>query len=171
MFGAIGDYESISTVTVGSGGASTITFSSIPSTYQHLQLRYIARCTGSRDNVYLSAVSGDTGSNYVGHFLYGDGSSAFSAYSAANTYVQIGKAPTTTDSGWGVGVVDVLDYRNTNKYKTWRCLTGMDNNSSFGIAQLNSILWVNTAAVTSFNLTTNGNFPQYSSFALYGIKG
>lgn len=33
------DYDSIATTTVGAGGAASITFSSIPSTYQHLQIR------------------------------------------------------------------------------------------------------------------------------------
>jgi len=167
---AVGDYQSIATTTVGSGGQATISFTSIPSTYSHLQLRFIAKCTGARDNVYISSISGDTGTNYVGHFLYGDGASASAASAAANTYVQIGKAPTTTDVGWGVGIVDILDYTNTNKNKTIRGLTGYDTNSTLGVAQLNSTLWINTGTITSFNLTTNGNFPQYSQFALYGIK-
>jgi hypothetical protein len=32
-------YESIETVTVGSGGSATVTFSSIPATYTHLQIK------------------------------------------------------------------------------------------------------------------------------------
>jgi hypothetical protein len=51
---AVGDFESIATVTVGGGGAATVEFTSIPATYTHLQLRYIAQKTsnGSNYNVY-----------------------------------------------------------------------------------------------------------------------
>ena len=166
-------YESIATVTVGAGGQSTITFSSIPQTYKHLQLRGIARATTGNDNVYISAINGDSGSNYVGHVLYGNGASAAAGYSAANTYVSIGKAFTSTTPGWAATIVDILDYTNTNKYKTMRCLSGVDDNgqASGPIIQLSSVLWMNTGAISSFNLTTYGNFPQYSQFALYGVKG
>jgi hypothetical protein len=68
-------------------------------------------------------------------------------------------------------VVDVLDYANTNKYKTVRALQGFDSNGD-GRIYLGSNLWKNTNAVTSITLTAfSGNFVQYSHFALYGIKG
>ena len=41
IFAAGGDFESIATVTVGGGGAASIEFTSIPGTYQHLQIRGI----------------------------------------------------------------------------------------------------------------------------------
>jgi hypothetical protein len=40
-------YESIATTTVGSGGSATVTFSSIPATYKHLQVRTLIRSAGS----------------------------------------------------------------------------------------------------------------------------
>ena len=82
-------YESIATVTVGSGGSSSIDFTSIPSTYTHLQLRMTARCTaqsgGNPTNVYLRFNS-DSGSNYAWHQLAGNGSAA----SAAPTFNLLG---------------------------------------------------------------------------------
>lgn len=68
-------------------------------------------------------------------------------------------------------VVDILDYANTNKNKTIRVLAGVDNNGSGEVA-LNSGLWPSTSALNTIKiLTTSGNLNQYSSFALYGIKG
>ena len=67
-------YESVATVTVGAGGSSSISFTSIPSTYKHLQLR-ISGLAGAAD-AYLYLNSDTTNSNYYMHSLYGNGSSA-----------------------------------------------------------------------------------------------
>ena len=77
-----------------------------------------------------------------------------------------------TANSFGAYVVDVLDYANTNKYKTVRTLGGKDLNGS-GQEGLYSNLWKNTNAITDITLKVVGgsNFVQYSHFALYGIKG
>jgi hypothetical protein len=69
-------------------------------------------------------------------------------------------------------VIDILDYANTNKNKTIRSLAGSDANGS-GTIWFGSIAWLSTSAITSlsFNIESGSNFTQYSSFALYGIKG
>lgn len=171
-----GDYESIATVNVGSGGSSSITFSSIPSTYQHLQVRGIARSTRSATSDYIALqLNSDTGSNYAYHGLDGNGSSASAFGLATQTFMDVERASaaTATTNVFGVSVIDILDYANTNKYKTMRCLGGSDNNGS-GSITLTSGLWQNTNAVSTITLKAQGgtsNFAQYSSFALYGIKG
>ena len=166
-------YESIATVTVGSGGSSTITFSSIPSTYQHLQIRGIGRSdrSGQPSDQIRYRLNGDTGSNYTYHELLGNGSSA-SAYGQGSGVGIAGTitGPTATASVFGTAVIDILDYADTNKYKTLRFLSGYDNNGS-GQILLGSSLWMNTAAVNSITLAAIASYVQYSSFALYGIKG
>jgi hypothetical protein len=153
-------YESISTVTVGSGGTSTITFSSIPSTYKHLQVRMT---TNSGGNLRFN---GDTtSSNYRYHVLYGSGSAAVASTAANNAY---SPADASGSTGWTGEVLDILDYANTSKNKVTRSLGGWDNNGS-GLVWLSSNLWMSTAAINQIVFT--GTFPQYSSFALYGIKG
>jgi hypothetical protein len=70
-------------------------------------------------------------------------------------------------------VIDVLDYQNTNKYKTTRTLLGTDTNggTNRGV-EFSSGLWQSTSAVTQIDLIAGGTtFSQYSSFALYGIRG
>ena len=175
---ATGDYESIATTTVGAGGASTITFSSIPSTYQHLQIRGIARITdpgANRDSIELKFNS-DTGSNYARHSLWGSGSTA-SAFAATSTpYILLTDfaAGNATASIFGTTVTDILDYTNTNKYTTVRSLGGVDLNAAVTVYDgLNSGVWMNTAAITTITLTpfSGYDFAQYTQFALYGIKG
>jgi len=168
-------YESIATVSLGSA-QSTIEFTSIPSTFKHLQLRLLARATDSNGANYvnLKVNSDTTGSNYARHVLVGNGSSAASSSSTGSTITNLGEIPAATaGSGmFGVFVVDFLDYQNTNKYKTIRSLGGNERNGA-GEERFNSILWMNTNAITSIQLTTYtaANYAQYSHAALYGIKG
>jgi hypothetical protein len=167
-----GDFQSIATTTVGAGGASSITFSSIPSTFTHLQVRAIGRSSNIVEDS-LWRFNGDTTANYAMHLLVGDGSTAASYNSTSATSMKATPYMTGNTSIFGIGITDVLDYANTNKYKTIRTLTGMDNNNnSFGQIQFNSGLWQSTAAITSITITPSaGTYVQYSQFALYGIKG
>jgi hypothetical protein len=155
----------ISTVTVGSAGAASITFSSIPSTYTHLQIRGIGLITSAGG--FTIQFNSDTGSNYSWHQLYGEGSIAQSNSGATQTfmYMAYGGGSTTAPNAL---VTDVLDYANTNKYKTIRSLSGNDLNGSGGI-QFWSGNWRSTSAITSITITAS--FNQYSQLALYGIKG
>jgi hypothetical protein len=167
-------YESIATVTVGSGGQSSIDFTSIPSTYKHLQIRGIARSSAAvtASNCRLRFNS-DTGSNYAYHYLGGDGAAAYAGATSSTDrgYAGLTSGASASANIFGVLIIDVLDYANTNKNKTVRALSGVDLNGS-GYVELDSSLWMNTTAVSSLSLFFNsGNFAQYSSFALYGIKG
>ena len=171
-------YESIATVTVGSGGSATVDFTSIPSTYTHLQIRGINRLStaGTGTLSTIMRFNSDTGGNYTAsHVLFGTGASASAAASGTSqTSMVIVNTPKdgNTASAFGILVCDILDYTNTNKYKTIRCLGGYDGNDTNGIVTFRSSAWMNTAAVTSITLLpSNNNFTQYSQFALYGIKG
>jgi hypothetical protein len=161
----VNSYESIATVTVGSGGTSAINFSlSGVSGYKHLQVRALTNAGGE----YACWVNGDTsGSNYNRHYLLGLGSGSGSA----GYDVSYGLYPTYSPST-GAFVQDFLDYESTNKNKVTRSLWGYDANGS-GYVGLYSGLWRNTAAITSIQyvIAGGGTIPQYSSFALYGIKG
>lgn len=166
-----GSYESIQTYTVGAGGSSSITFSSIPNTWSHLQVRLFAKYTGVGYG-YLRFNS-DSGTNYSSHGINGNGVSsdpvgAF-AFTSSTAYYYTGAAG-TKDTTFNVSVIDVLDYANTNKYKTARGLYAWDNNGT-GYVEFNSGAWRNTNAIDTITLTSSvGNFSQYSSIALYGIK-
>ena len=159
-----GSFESIATVTVGSGGASSVTFSSIPSTYTHLQIRGIFK---GGYNLY-GQFNSDTGNNYKAHYIYGNGSSVAAGVGATQDIVFVGRAA-GDGSQFGGFVCDILDYNNTNKYKTVRALMGWDNNGS-GEMFFDSGVWMSTSAITSIYLYGPGVIAQYSSFALYGIK-
>jgi hypothetical protein len=179
-------FDSIATTTVGSGGASSITFSSIPSDYTHLQIRMMARFTndpgGSTDDwfIWLRPNNDSSSSVYTFHDVGGRGSGGSSygvGTGGGHTGFLLNRFPTNIalSNTFGVNITDILDYRNTNKYKTFRAIGGNSmnfNNSKNGVFSLHSGLWLNTNAITSFTLVPgfSSNFAQYSHFALYGIK-
>jgi hypothetical protein len=158
-------FESIATVTVGSGGSSTASFTSIPSTYQHLQIRILAK-TGDAGAFGSASMTINGAAGEQRHELYGTGSATGAGANASSFLAYVGGT-----AQFGVAIVDILDYTNTNKNRTTRGLGGVDNNGS-GIAAITSGLETSTTAISSLTFTSNsGNFAQYSSFALYGIKG
>jgi hypothetical protein len=168
-------FESIATVAL-SGSQSTITFSSIPQTYKHLQLRLLGRTDRASADDYFSVRfnSDNTAANYRGHYLIGEGANVYSG-DHGNDYAIYGRLTGASASSnmFGVGVIDMLDYTNTNKYKTGRNFGGQDINGSAAYAWNGSSLWMSTSAITSFVIYpgAGSNFVQYTHAALYGIKG
>jgi hypothetical protein len=154
-------YESIATTILGSS-SSTITFSSIPQTFTHLQIRIMARPDNVSDGSLT--LNGNTGTRT--HQLYGTGASALAGDSASQGFIDAGGVSTSFPA---VYVIDILDYKNTNKTKVVRDLFGYDANGS-GRVGLCSILYNFTSAVTSLSFTGR-SYAANSSFALYGIKG
>jgi len=172
----LGNFESIATVTVGAGDAANVEFTSIPSTYTHLQVRAIGRSAESANSFATvnMQINSDTGTNYSTHNLGGNGSSTYvDAATSANVMwaAYVWPKNSTTASTYGVLIMDILDYKDTNKYKTIRTLSGGDANGS-GYINLTSGSWRSTSAITSLKFYFNTyNLVQYSHFALYGIKG
>ena len=165
-------YESIATVS-GTGSSATISFTSIPSTYKHLQIRAIGRdSSGSSSNgPALVYFNNDTGTTYDSHLLYGLGSSAGAAASnSRNGLYWIGEFVGTSNI-MGAVIIDVLEYANTNINKTVRSLGGFDSNGG-GRIDYTSGLWRSTSAINRIDITNGAaNWTSDSSFALYGIKG
>ena len=173
-----GSYELIETITVGSGGAASVTFSNLntySTTYQHLQIRAVVRTAVSEAASQIGLqINGDTSSSsYAFHQLYGNGSSVGSEGYGTGTLGMITPVVRTfgatgTSNAFGAGVIDLLDaYESKNK--TVRALHGGAGVSHIG---LTSGVWLNTAAISSVTLLKQGggNLAQYSRFSIYGLK-
>ena len=163
----------------GTGSSGTITFSSIPATYKHLQIRYIARDTGSGVGSVAVTVhlNSDSGSNYAYHQLIGDGSAVTANGTATTTGYQISRAAVAGGAlatTYSAGIIDIHDYSSSTKNKTMRSITGDDTNSASGYwgVNLSSGLWMSTSAVNTVTLSLGANsFTTASTFALYGMVG
>jgi hypothetical protein len=168
-------FESIATAT-GTGSSGTITFSSIPSTYTHLQIRGIGRTTTAATGFddLLVRFNSDSSASYTYHALTGDGStaSAFGGTAQTSAVIVDGLYRNNVTANTMTGlIIDLADYAVTTKNKTLRTFNGGDVNGS-GKIYLQSHLWINTAAVSSITLVASGtNFGTQSVFSLYGIKG
>jgi len=173
-FTLTGSYDALATVTVPSGGASSITFSAIPQTgYSHLEIRGIGKTTNASAAYIIMQINNDaTTSDYYWHYLSGNGSSAsagngngFSGVVLNNTLPASG-----TTNVFGAVLTEILDYSSVNKNKTIRSLLGFDANGS-GTIEMDSSGWFQTASINSLTLTPSaGNFAQFSQFSLFGIK-
>ncbi len=159
-----------SIATSNPSGVSTITFSSIPSTYKHLQVR-MSMVGASGGSLIVANFNSDTGANYTWHSLQGQGTTASSYNGTGNSYSRwFGRDVGTSSTAPTVLVADILDYTNTNKNTTVRVLSGMDANGS-GELGISSSLWLNTAAITSITVKTHDavNFASGTIIALYGV--
>ena len=183
LWAPTGAYDSISTATVTTGGTASITFSSIPQTYTHLQIRGFLQADRTNypiENANMT-FNADSASNYSAHFLYGginaNVQTTASGSSLSSSLLLINIAGDTNGGQFGASVIDILDYSNTNKYKTIKYIGGNDinttNNTYSGQIAFGSGNWRNSASgITSITITpqSSSNWNIYSSFALYGIK-
>lgn len=177
--GTTGTYESIASISVGSGNATTLTFSSIPQTYAHLELRLFARqASGTGEAFGKLNFNNDSGANkyWALHQLYSTGSSAVAnAPDGLQTYMQTGYFPTSSAATgqFGACVLSIYDYTSTNKNKAVRSFSGFDlNGAATSFVLLRSGMWQSTAAITQIDLTiSNGVYAQFTHAALYGIRG
>ena len=169
-------FESIASAT-GTGSSGTITFSSIPSTYSHLQIRAIIKNsgTGTAANSIPITFNSDTGTNYSMHHLLGDGATAQADNGVSQNAITLRNSTATSNASYtnmlGGTIIDIIDYANTSKYKTIRAFSGIDYNNTSGGLALTSGLWLSTSAITSITFTASTNLTTTSTFALYGIKG
>jgi len=174
--GAAGAFESIASAS-GTGSSATITFSSIPSTYQHLQFRILGQNTRTpalssvNIKVYFNGVNSGTG--YAYHQLKGDGSTATAAGFASQPEMLIFSPIPSSGYGntMGVSIIDIQDYASTSRNKTIRALSGYDGNGA-GEIMLTSGFRASTDAITSVSFLLDAfNWTTTTTIALYGIKG
>jgi hypothetical protein len=161
-------FELISAVTVGSGGAASIGFTSIPQTYTDLCVKYSVRFNNASPfaNTVLR-LNGST-SSYTMIRLYGDGSSA-STYSNTDIF-DVADGNTATANTFNSAEFYIPNYTGSN-YKSTSGDAAMEQNSSTAQLLLTAGLWSNTAAITSLSLGNTGyNLVQYSTAYLYGVK-
>jgi hypothetical protein len=162
--------------TNATGGQLVI--SNIPQTYTHLQLRVFGRTQNAANQFKMFLqFNGDTGNNYDGHEIVGNGASIINARQGFfNCIFTLPALPAANEISnlFGVAIIDILDYRNTSKNTTVRTLGGFANNN--GISNNTSIqqgsgLWRNTAAINSITVNPGGQFlADGTNIVLYGMS-
>jgi len=165
---SIGNFYQISQLSPSA--VSTVTFSSIPSTYKSLQVRFNLVTSATSQSFKFQFNSDTSTSNYANHWLFGTASTAGATGNASGVYGYI----LVADSGSlgtypNVGIVDIIDYANANKNKTVKSFVGANQNTSTGYVELGSGVWLSTAAITSLTIAIpSGTFT--GTITLYGAN-
>jgi hypothetical protein len=163
-------FELIAAVTVGSGGASNIEFTSIPSTYTDLAIYLSARQSRSETTSTTRIEFNGSSSNLSCRYIQGFGSGVISGSSGSYIFND-SPANSATANTFGNGFIYIPNYAgSTNKSVSWDMVT--ENNATAANAYLVAGLWSNSAAITSvkFSSLSGDNFMQYSTAYLYGVK-
>jgi hypothetical protein len=176
--GGVASYESIATAN-GTGSSGTITFSSIPSTYKHLQLRIYAIGTagagGYPTQLSYFRLNSDSGGNYRTLTTYANATTQVLGNGSNTNNADFLYLPGASSGIPSPAIIDIFDYSDTNKLTSLRNISGGWNSSSTGGVFATGMLWNSTATVNTITLvgdpTYNGNWTTNSKFALYGIKG
>lgn len=161
-------FTKIATVTVGSGGASSIDFTSIPQTYTDLCLKISGRLTGAATEQHHYIKFNSSTTSYTSRYVYGSGSAAYSANTSTNDIGVINAANSTANT-FNSTEIYIPNYAGSN-YKSFSNDNVEETNATTAYIHLIAHLWSNTSAITSITITGDSNFAQYSIATLYGIK-
>lgn len=161
----------IQTVTVGSGGAASIDFTSIPQTFTDLLIVYSARTSYVANSAGLGIIPNGTEYPNLERGLYGSGSSVISTTGAYRT---IGVIPGAnyTASTFGNGSIYVANYAVAGISKVFSGDSVTENNATAANQALLTVRTANTNAISSLSIadsTSGANLIQYTTASLYGI--
>jgi len=163
-------YTLIEAKTLGSA-VSSVTFSSIPSTYTDLSLLLSVRSTAAGTVRNMPITFNGSTSNYSERAIQGDGSTAASINrSGSNIGYNYNNGGGSTSSTFSNISIYMPNYAGSN-YKSVSIDCANETNATGGILTMTAALWSDTAAINSITLDGDGyNFVQYSTFYLYGIS-
>ena len=152
--------------------AATVTFSSLGS-YEHLQLRISARTDDTDYDMIKVNFNGDTAANYARHYMVGNSGVTSTGSTRDTSYIRFGWIPAAGDRAafYSIQIIDILDYRNTNKNTTVGCQLGYPSPQAPATYFVSGV-WDSAAAVTSIVLAPyqGSNFVRGSEFTLYGLN-
>lgn len=164
-------FTKIASVTVGSGGAASIDFTSIPGTYTDLCVKLSTRLNGSASTIRTSF--NGSASGYSESMLYTNASTGPYAAARSGTYVEWMYSDGTLNTANTFNSADVYipNYAGSNNKSFSIDNTNETNGTADQLININAALWANSAAITSITFTTGStSFVQYSTATLYGIK-
>ena len=161
----------ISTVTVGSGGASTINFTNIPQNYTDLQLKISVRDNRTEAGSWLYFKFNGSSSGYGNKMLLGQGSGGTALSVSVTNQIGLSNSATSTGNSFSNCDVYIPNYAGSSN-KSFSSESTFENNGSRSDYYLISGLWSNTSPITSITLEADPgqSFVQYSTATLYGIR-
>jgi hypothetical protein len=170
-------FVKIASTTVGSGGAASIDFTSIPGTYTDLCLKLSLRGSASGAYNYANLVfNNDTaGSPYATKIIYGDGTTTGSTgYNTGGTpYISgnLSNYSTATSNTFSNSETYIPNYAGSANKSVSIDAVAENNATSPNGVYMTAALWANSSALNRITVSpVSGTFAQYSTATLYGIK-
>ena len=162
-------YEPIATTTL-STTATSVVFSSIPSTYTDLIVVFTGQVTTATVAMTFECdINNDGGNNYSSTWI---DMSPTSGRGTNNNGAYIGQISKNPSSGWAV--IQFMNYSNTSTYKTWISRWGTLGQSLTAMAGVIAGMWRNTGAINKLDFNRpageSGTFDVGCTFTLYGVK-
>ena len=163
-------YTEIASVTVGSGGSSSITFSSIPNTYTDLAIKILSRSNRSDTSDWMQIKPNGSTSSWTSKIITGNGSSAGSTTQAGLAGFAMNGNTATTNT-FGSADIYIPNYAGST-YKSFSVDAVGEGNGTTAYATLYTALWADTTAISSIVLAPSysSGFVQYTTAYLYGIS-
>jgi len=174
-------FEKIASYTV-SGTAGTISFSGIPQTYKHLQIRGQGQASyggSGGGSAWFMVVNSDAFPSGTSWNIFSLNANNTTAYSGKtfNTYALTGIAQWAGNGTFAPAIIDIFDYTSTSKYKTAKMVNGIALNSNGGnnYTQFTTGAWKSLSPITDLTLYHNagglsdGLWNNGTTFDLYGI--
>lgn len=162
-----------------SSNTNPVSFTNIPNTFTHLQLRWNARSTyaGTSSSIYFIINNKTAANDWSHHELYATGAGALSRNNGASTNTSTLPAALPAANGlantYGVGIIDIFDYANTTKRKVFKAFYGQNQNATtvgvIGIGSGQPITLAVTEPITQLDFYVDGLTAAGSSLFLYGI--
>ena len=166
-------FELINSYTA-TGNVASINFTSIPNTYTDLCVFISGRSGASFTRRVISmTMNGSTANDYQDRYLLGNGASASTAQDTPpqpNILVWDVPAATSTANTFSNITIYIPNYASTTTYKSISNDGNSENNASSAIVALAAGIYQQNTAITSLGFAVQGDFVQYSTAYLYGVK-
>jgi hypothetical protein len=162
------NYIPISTVTVGSGGASTINFTGIPATYTDLAIKLSTRGTNASAFNNIKVTFNGSSSTFSRREIYAEGSAG--SETVSDNIIGPLPAASSTANTFGSAELYISNYTSSNN-KAFSFDAVSENDSATQSMWVTTGLWSTAIPISSVSLFPNvGTFVQHSTATLYGIR-
>jgi len=164
-------YELIETIEVGSGGAASIEFTSIPQDGVDLVIKASPRVDSGTFSGIQTRLNSDSGANYSTVRINGSGTSASStSRTDENQFDQINiNGSSSTADTFSSHQIYISNYISSAD-KSISIESVAENNATSGQLTIQAAKYSTSSAITSVLLYSSGNdFVEYSSASLYKI--
>lgn len=162
-------YTAVASAVTTNNTTPSVTFSDIPAAYTDLTLVAFTKPAATPTSFGVFArFNNDSNSAYTRTFYYGWSNTGTQSSPAYASRLEFGSGGTTTANQYSMSILEVMDYTNTNIYKT--CISRTTEMTDVTSGQI--LMWSNTSAINRIDVfaTDAGNFASGCTFSLYGIK-